>query len=65
MTVWRKKVWYPVTDPAAFRLGDIVWVDRRPVGWYEVEGRGEGMLLIRRLTWLDILVRRVRALLSR
>jgi len=60
VSLYRKdQFWYPVSDTKAFKHGDVIWVDRIPIGWYEVRGLGRGEVLVRRIPWWDYLGRRL------
>ncbi len=58
----KKRFWYPVSDGKAFDPGDLIYVDHgESKGWNEVRSRGRNELLLQRVPWWDLMVRRWKA----
>jgi hypothetical protein len=61
-----RRSWIPVEDPSVFRRGDMVLLQTaRGAARYEVLAGGRREILVRRMSWWQVLLRRWRGRLRR
>ena len=62
----RKQHWHPVQTSRGFSVGDVIWIDIGPhAGYNEVRALGKKELMLRRLPWWEVWVRKARAAFRR
>jgi hypothetical protein len=62
----RKQHWHPVLESKVFSVGDLIWIDIGPhAGYNEVRALGRKELLLRKIPWWEVWLRKVRARLRK
>lgn len=58
----RGEFWHPVLTSSVFEKGDVIQID---ADHYEVLARGNGEVLVRPMSWIEVRWRRIKQWLSK